>query len=122
MVDPDRPRYWRLASYTILGISACALIGALLMFLRVLRMVNRSVADPQARQVIGILSLMAGMLLIFAIFCLGLLLIRYASFRAIRRFKRTQTPFVNAWEIAGQRFKLTDENDPEPPAEKKEGE
>jgi hypothetical protein len=54
----------------------------------------------------------AGVLLIFALFCIGLLVIRYLSYRLqLERGKHEPTVYVDAWRLAGERFRLPEEQD-----------
>jgi hypothetical protein len=41
---------------------------------------------------------------------LGWMLARFAAFRSRRRTGRTETPYVDAWTVAGQRFQLSEDD------------
>ena len=77
-------------------------------------------STPERRQYFGLLAMIAGLLLIFMLFCLALLSVRFFSFPPGRSGRNTPgTEYVDAWKLAGERFELAeqDRRDDEPPSE-----
>jgi hypothetical protein len=76
-----------------------------------------SAKDPSARKLLARLSWMSLVLL-----CLAMLMTVWVVLRHVRNRLRNDlskpsepTPYVNAWELAGKRFQLNEDNEPEDP-------
>lgn len=105
-------RFWRMTSFAVLAVALTAILSSLGMLWWALQSAQQAVSDPAEREYLAGMALVSGVLLIFALFCAGLLMIRYLSFRMRPpRPRREQTEYVDAWKIAGQRFKLDDDRD-----------
>jgi len=76
-----------------------------------------SAKDPAAKKLLARLSWMSLVLL-----CLAMLMTVWVILRHVRNRLKSDlskpsepTPYVNAWELAGQRFQLNEDNEPEDP-------
>ena len=81
----------------------------------VLQGIGAKVPDPAVKRYLAVLAVVAGVLLVFGLFCTGLLVTRY-MFGRIRstQGRHPPTEYVNAWKIAGERLTLPDQDDDDP--------
>lgn len=107
--------FWRATNYVLLVMGLGALIGAigflLITFGALEQLPRTGVFTEVFRKFLVTMAVVVGVLLIFLTFCTALLVIRYFSHR-IRRLqgRHGPTPYVDAWKLAGQRFKLPEED------------
>jgi len=105
-------KFIRRSRLILLGLSMAAICVALgVMYLAFKAFVEADVAEATRRYVAG-LALIAGALLVFALFCVGILLLRYLAYGLlIRRSPGEPTRYVSAWDIAGRRASVPDEDE-----------
>jgi hypothetical protein len=108
-LDPDKPARAASFAFVVLGLVAiCAGLGAMLY---VTTSAAGEVADPPTRKLLARLAWGSLTLL-----CVALVLLMWAVLRHIRQALAPSAPlppsqYVNAWELAGKRFKLPDEDE-----------
>ena len=86
--------------------------GAVGILFATFQAVGGFVTGQDVRRYLLAMALVAGGLLVFAWFCIGVLLIRYLSFRmSLRRGFSKPTEYVDAWKIAGERLQVPDDED-----------
>lgn len=95
----------------LLALSLLSMAGALVaIYLAVVKLVPPNL-EEEARRDVTALTLIAGGLIVFALFCVGVLLLRVVAQYLLRRRTSSSTPYINAWEIAGRRRAVPDENE-----------
>jgi len=67
-------------------------------------------ADAQTRSYLARMAWLFLIMLLLTVLCLFWLSIRYLIIWTRTRARRHETPYVNAWAMAGQRFKLDEED------------
>jgi len=108
-LDPDKPARSASFVFVVLGLVAiCAGLGAMLY---VTTAAVGGVTDEPTRKLL--LRLAWGSL---ALLCVALVLLMWAVLRHIRQAVTGSPPlppsqYVNAWELAGKRFKLPEEDE-----------
>lgn len=119
----NRPSMLRRIDFAIMVISL-VVIGTALGCLMVITSRYAAVEhDPNVHRYLARLSLIALLLLLFVVFVFSWMVMRYVFLRLRHRGQpRQPTPYVDAWTLAGKRFKLSaeqerelDELDIEPP-------
>jgi len=98
----------------IVGLTViCVGLGAM-MFITIEAATTTS--DPAACKLLGRLAWMSLVLLCLALIVTVWVLLRYVRHR-IRDLQtpRRQSTYINAWELAGKRFQLNEDNEPEDP-------
>ena len=105
------PRFWRLTSLVLAVVSLLSIAGAMGVMVAVFQGIGAIESDPAARRYLAALAVVAGVLLIFALFCTSLLITRYMFGRLnSMRGRHPPTDYVDAWKIAGQRLEVPDED------------
>jgi len=102
----------RRSRIILLGLAMAAIAVALaVMYMAFQAFVDADVEEATRRYIAG-LALIAGALLVFALFCVGALILRYLAYGLVlRRTLRKPTDYVNAWDLAGQRAAVPDEDE-----------
>ncbi|MGA2266652.1 MAG: hypothetical protein ABSH10_09530 [Phycisphaerae bacterium] len=125
----NRPSMIRRIDFAIMIISL-VVIGTALGCLMVITSRYAAIEhDPNVHRYLARLSLIALLLLLFVVFVFCWMVMRYVFLRLRHRGQpRRPTPYVNAWALAGKRFKLSaeqerelDELDIEPPQPEDKG-
>ena len=108
----DPLSFWRKNGMIIFALALAAIAGAVGILFATFQAVGGVITGQDVRRYLLAMALVAGGLLVFAWFCIGLLLIRSLSFRlAMRRGATGPTEYVDAWKSAGQRLELPDDED-----------
>ena len=105
-------RFWHVAVFSLATLAMGAMAGAIFVLHWSYGIAEQAIDDEAKKHYLAGLSVITGVLIIFAAFCLGLVMIRYF----VHRMKMLQgqsepTEYVDAWKIAGQRFTLPEELD-----------
>jgi len=91
-----------------------AIGGAMVLLFIAFRTAEGTELNTETRRILLALAVATAALLVLALFCVGLLLIRFLVFRLKAPPAASgPTEYVNAWEEAGKRLKLPDEEDDE---------
>jgi len=105
-------RFWRNTSFVILSLALAGIAAAMGVLLATFQRGRETVAEEAMRRYLAGMAVVSGVLLIFALFCIGLLVIRYLTFRVqLERSRHAPTEYVDVWRLAGQRFRLPEEQD-----------
>lgn len=108
-LDPGRPARSASFAFVVLGLTAiCAGLGAMLF---VTTSAADGVADLPTRKLLARLAWGS-----LALLCVALVLLVWAVMRHVRHALAASAPlkpseYVNAWELAGKRFQLPDEDE-----------
>ena len=95
----------------LLGLSLLSMAAALVVIYLAFAKLLQSNLHEDTRRHVAALALVAGGLIVFALFCVGGLLLRLVAQALLRRRTSGATPYVNAWEIAGHRRAVPDEEE-----------
>jgi len=107
----------RSASFGIVVVGLVAISAGLVAMLVITTQAAFRTTDPAARKLLARLAWLS-----LALLCLAVVMVIWCVLRRIRYHVRSQrlpksSEYVNAWELAGKRFKLPDEpeddSDPE---------
>ncbi len=91
-----------------------AIGGAMILLLLAFRTAEQIIPGQETRRHLLALAIAVGALLLLALFCVGLLLIRFLVFRLkVPHATAGPTEYVNAWELAGRRLELPTEEEEE---------
>lgn len=115
-MNPLHVRLMRSLTLLLLGLLAMGLAAVLALSVRALA--GAAAFSEAQRRWLVLLAAVVGVLLVFVISCLGLFAIRILTQRFAEQTeaKRGPTAYPDAWQIAGQRFELPDEEEePEQP-------
>lgn len=93
----------------LLGLSLVSMVAALVAVYLAFSILLQSSLQEETRRNVAALALVAGGLIVFALFCVGVLLLRLVARVLIRRRTAARTFYVNAWEEAGRRRAVPDE-------------
>ena len=113
MVDRPTP-FWRTAHYIILLAAVGSLAGATWALFVMFQSLGEATPDPTKRRYLYGMAVIAAIILLFALFCVGLLIIRYFSYRLRAcQGRHGRTEYVDAWRAAGERLSIpqADEDD-----------
>jgi uncharacterized membrane protein len=99
--------YWRRANLVLLIVSLSAIVAGLTTLLVGLWHAEQ-VVPPARRAYLAGMAVLTTVLLIVALFCLVMLVVRLLIFRLENRPKGRPTEYVNAWDLAGQRTEVPD--------------
>lgn len=108
-MEIDKQRTVRTANFIILIVSLTAMATGLALLTLVTTRAAGRIGDTETQKLLMRLAWVA-----LALLCLTLVLLLWAVMRFVRsriRFsrQRTHTPYVDAWALAGKRFKLPEE-------------
>jgi len=95
----------------LLALSLLSMAAALVMIYLAFLVLDPMSLREETRRHIMALALVAGGLIIFALFCVGVLLLRLVAQHLLRRRTADRTVYVNAWEEAGRRRAVPDEEE-----------
>ena len=109
------PRGWRTTSMVLAVASLLLMAGAMAVLVAVFQGIGALESDPAAKRSVAVLAVVAGVLLIFALFCTLLLVMRYLFGRLhSMQGRHAPTEYVDAWKIAGQRLEVPEEDSQDP--------
>jgi hypothetical protein len=102
----------RRSRVILLALAMAAIFTALsIMYMAFQAFVEADVEEASRRH-IARLAIIAGALLVFALFCVGALILRYLAYgRLSRPISGEPTDYVNAWDLAGQRAAVPGEDE-----------
>jgi len=95
----------------LLALSLLSMAAALVAIYLAFLILDQSSLQEETRRRFAALTLIAGGLIIFALFCVGVLLLRLVAQYLLRRRTDGQTVYINAWEEAGRRRAVPDEEE-----------
>jgi membrane protein implicated in regulation of membrane protease activity len=110
----DRPSVLRSIDFAIVAISLMVMATALGCLMFVAIHYAGVATDPHVRRYLLRLAWVTLTLLLLLVFLFIWLVVRRVSWRMRQRRERSQpTPYVDSWALAGERFKLTPQQERE---------
>ena len=112
MNEPRSAKLGRRSRVVLLVLAMAAIFAALSIMYMAFQVFVEANVEETSRRHIARLAIIAGALLVFALFCVGALILRYFAYgRLSRRALQEPTDYVNAWDLAGQRAAVPDEDE-----------
>ena len=109
-MEEERINRWRTISFTVvIAVVALIVAGCSIMLAITTRAAQEARANPDLRKVLVRLALLSASTLGLALMLLLWSIMRFVGYRFQAGYKHHRTPYVNAWAVAGERFRLDDD-------------
>ncbi len=115
MVSDEQSNLWFRGKIVLIALSLAAISGALVVIYYAYMAFVESGAAPGIRRYMAGLAVVVVSLLLLALFCMGVLLIRYLAHRVLlKRTPSCPTEYTDAWKLAGERLQVPEDDEDDP--------